>query len=37
MIGRGAIGKPWIFHQISSKNDTDFKRIKKRDYNRAFN
>jgi len=29
MIGRGAIGKPWVFHQISSKNDTISNDLKK--------
>ncbi|MGB5867723.1 MAG: tRNA-dihydrouridine synthase [Arcobacteraceae bacterium] len=29
MIGRGAIGKPWIFHQISSNNDTISNELKK--------
>jgi len=29
MIGRGAIGKPWIFHQISSKNDSISNELKK--------
>jgi tRNA-dihydrouridine synthase B len=29
MIGRGAIGKPWIFHQISSGNDTISNELKK--------
>ena len=29
MIGRGAIGKPWIFHQISSKNDMISDELKK--------
>jgi len=29
MIGRGAIGKPWIFHQISSKNDLISNELKK--------
>jgi len=29
MIGRGAIGKPWIFHQISSKNELITNDLKK--------
>jgi len=29
MIGRGAIGKPWIFHQIASGNDTISSELKK--------
>jgi len=29
MIGRGAIGKPWIFHQIASGNDTISSKLKK--------
>jgi len=29
MIGRGAIGKPWVFHQISSKNDVISNELKK--------
>jgi len=29
MIGRGAIGKPWIFHQISSKNEIITNDLKK--------
>ena len=29
MIGRGAIGKPWIFHQISSRNDLISNELKK--------
>ena len=29
MIGRGAIGKPWIFHQISSENDVISNELKK--------
>ena len=29
MIGRGAIGKPWIFHQISSKNEMIDNSLKK--------
>jgi tRNA-dihydrouridine synthase B len=30
MIGRGAIGKPWIFHQISSQNDSITNELKKK-------
>jgi len=29
MVGRGAIGKPWIFHQISSKNEIITNDLKK--------
>jgi len=29
MVGRGAIGKPWIFHQISSNNETISNELKK--------
>ena len=29
MIGRGAIGKPWIFHQISSNNEMIDNSLKK--------
>ena len=29
MIGRGAIGKPWVFHQIASENDTISNELKK--------
>ena len=29
MIGRGAIGKPWIFHQISSNNEIISNELKK--------
>ena len=29
MIGRGAVGKPWIFHQISSNDETLTNDIKK--------
>jgi len=29
MVGRGAIGKPWVFHQISSNNDTISDELKK--------
>jgi len=29
MVGRGAIGKPWIFHQIASNNDTIDNTLKK--------
>jgi tRNA-dihydrouridine synthase B len=29
MIGRGAVGKPWIFHQIANNNETISKELKK--------
>ena len=29
MVGRGAIGKPWIFHQITSNNETISNELKK--------
>jgi len=29
MIGRGAIGKPWVFHQIASENDEISNELKK--------
>ncbi len=29
MIGRGAIGKPWVFHQIASENDVISNELKK--------
>jgi len=29
MIGRGAVGKPWVFHQISSNNETISNALKK--------
>jgi len=29
MVGRGAIGKPWVFHQISSNNETISNELKK--------
>jgi tRNA-dihydrouridine synthase B len=29
MIGRGAVGKPWVFHQIANNNDDISKELKK--------
>ena len=29
MIGRGAVGKPWIFHQIASNNESVSNQLKK--------
>ena len=30
MIGRGAVGKPWIFHQIANNNEEITRELKKR-------